>query len=126
MIRLSAYIALVLIFVAPTAHAQSPTLVGTWEGEVTQTGPGSYVGRYPAKIALDGRSGTIEYPSLSCGGEMRFIEMRGSAYAYREIINYGKDRCVQVGLVIVKPTEEGLEWEWSFDSIAKGTLRRSK
>ena len=50
-----------------TASAQAPGLSGSWEGDVTQIGPGTYRGGYPAKMTLSGASGKIDYPSLSHG-----------------------------------------------------------
>ena len=121
------YAACLSLATATAAFAQAPGLSGSWEGEVTQIGPGTYRGGYAAKMTLNGATGNIDYPGLSCGGELRFYERRGQAFAYRERLTYGVERCINAGLVSVTPLDGGaVRWEWSMDSSASGTLQRSK
>ena len=109
-----------------STRVQAQELTGSWDGTVTQYGPGTHRGTYEAKMALDGKTGTIDYPSLGCGGKLVFIELRGSAYAYRERLSYGIDRCVNYGLVTVVRTEGGLQWEWTMDIVGKAVLKPSR
>ena len=125
MIRLIISMAVVCSALAGTASAQTPPPAGSWEGEVVQLGPGTYSGKYPAKIAFEGNAGKIDYPSLSCGGQLQFIEARGFSFAYREVLTYGKDRCIQGGLVTVFRVEGGLQFLWTLDSVATAILKPS-
>jgi hypothetical protein len=92
---------------------------------VVQNGPGDERSEYAAEISLDGEHGTIDYPSLGCGGVLLFVDQRGKASAYRERLTYGVDRCVDYGLVLVVQRGDALQWEWRFDVTAAGTLQGS-
>jgi hypothetical protein len=62
----------------------------------------------------------MEYPSLDCGGTLTFEGTNGNVHLYRERIDYGRDRCLDGGLVGVEPVGTSMRWEWN-GSGAKAT-----
>ena len=120
--------ALAALLAISGASAQS--LAGRWRGPVSQESissltPSSF---YPTVMTLDGTgTGTIDYPTLGCGGSLHFVGTSGSGFAYRERLGYGYKgehrRCVDGGTVIVTPQGDSLHWSWSGSGIlASGVL----
>ena len=62
----------------------------------------------------------MEYPSLDCGGTLTFEGTNGNVHLYRERIAYGRDRCLDSGLVGVEPVGTSMRWQWT-GSGAKAT-----
>src|SRR4026207_836083 len=81
------------------APAGAETLSGQWCGWAVQTGPGDNRTEWSAILILKGPTGSMEYPSLACGGTLTFESTNGSVHLYRERIDYGRDRCLDGGLV---------------------------
>ncbi len=104
-----------------SGHAQ--TLSGQWSGTVHQTGPRNASESYPATMKLNGASGTMDYPSLGCGGSLTFMNKNGNIYYYRENITYGANRCTNGGMVAVQPGGNGVTWAWNLSGMtAAGQL----
>lgn len=87
---------------------------GTWRGTVDQPGYGSY----EVVMTLDSaEGGTIEYPSLNCGGSLSGGG-EGGVYQYRETITYGLvdaegKGCITGGSIRVVLQGDGVFWEWN-------------
>lgn len=116
-----------LVCAAPV-HAVE--LMGQWSGTVYQTPAGSS-SSYPAQMALNGDSGSMDYPSLQCGGQLAFLRQDGNTYYYRETITYGKNKCITGGTISVVPTGNSVQWNWdgSYQGtryLASGTLTGSR
>ena len=105
-------------------------IVGTWKGTVDQSGYGSY----EVTMTLDSAGGgTIEYPSLNCGGSLSGSGS-GGVYQYRETITYGLadsegKGCITGGSIRVVIQGDGAFWEWngsyeSKDYYVSGKLYR--
>ena len=98
---------------AETSLAADP-VVGTWRGTVDQPGYGSY----EVVMTLDSADGgTIEYPSLGCGGSLSG-EGSGGTYQYRETITHGLINsegkgCITGGSIRVVLQGDGVFWEWN-------------
>jgi hypothetical protein len=107
--------------VAFPVQAQDPT--GVWTGTVNQ--PGSRSGSYPMRMTLESaRGGSIDYPSLGCGGTV-FGGCSGGNYTYTEKIEYGRDRCIDGGSIHLVLQGENAFWEWSGSgAYASARLRR--
>ncbi len=91
------------------ATALSP-LIGTWSGMVDQ----SDFGAYPVVMKITSLfGGTIDYPSLSCGGTLK----GGGGKTWLrviETISYGKAYCVDGGAIMMKVTGPNtMRWEWA-------------
>jgi hypothetical protein len=100
---------------------------GEWRGMVYQTGPGNVTASYLAVMALNGISGSMNYPSLQCGGSLVFLNKAENVYFYRENITYGRENCIDGGMVAVKPYGNSVEWVWTAGDISvRGTLTGSQ
>ena len=111
---------LMLVCLLASAPAGAQTLSGQWCGWAVQTGPGDNRTEWSAILILKGPTGSMEYPSLACGGTLTFEGTNGNVHLYRERIDYGRDRCLDGGLVGVEPVGTSMRWEWS-GSGAKAT-----
>ena len=96
---------------AATSHAE--TLAGRWCGIGEQTNPGAEKSYWSANLLLAGREGYMEYPSLDCGGTLTFERSENNVHFYRERITYGRERCLDDGLVAVEQVGASVRWEWT-------------
>ena len=119
---LAAFCLLSIAFLAAPAVGQDPS--GVWTGIVDQ--PGSRAGTYPVRMTLDSASGgSIDYPSLGCGGSLSGGG-GGGDYTYAERITYGRDRCVDGGSIHFVLSGEQAYWEWNGSGyFASAKLRRT-
>jgi hypothetical protein len=101
--------------IAGTAHAQ--TLSGTWCGVGEQTDPDGRKSYWTAHMRLTGPEGRMDYPSLACGGTLTFERTEGAVHFYRERIDYGRERCIDDGLVTVEPVGASIRWEWTGSGV---------
>jgi hypothetical protein len=60
------------------------------------------------RIAQDG--GSIDYPSLSCGGSLTQLSSSGTSAQFQEHITYGD--CVDGGAITVNLVNGKLAWTW--------------
>jgi hypothetical protein len=94
---------------APASAQQE--MFGQWRGVGLQNNPDE---TWPIELTLESDgSGTISYPSLSCGGELSRERTRGGVTFYREHITRGVGRCVDGGLAGVYPHGGRLMWFWT-------------
>jgi hypothetical protein len=104
---------LALLWPLAASPAEAQTLSGQWRGWGVQTGPGDYRSEWSANLSLDGATGHMEYPSLQCGGTLTFERREGNVHVYRERITYGRDGCLDNGLVGVEPVGASMRWQWT-------------
>ena len=104
---------LMLVCLLASTYAEAQTLSGQWCGWAVQTGPGDHRTEWSANLSLKGPTGSMEYPSLDCGGTLTFEGTNGNVHLYRERIDYGRDRCLDGGLVGVEPVGTSMRWEWT-------------
>lgn len=121
-------IALLVLFSAVAAiDSYSRGLGGSWEGNVTQDDPPS---TYPMEMNLYGDVGNINYPSLRCGGNLKFIRSDGKSYWYQENLTFGKDKCIDGGILQMSRHALGDDtyWDWHWvggGATARGVVRGS-
>lgn len=103
------------------AAPPSRSLTGKWRGTVAQDNPAL---TFPVTTELHGANGgTVDYPSLTCGGALEFRGVEGSTFSYTEHITYG--RCVDGGTLKLILKGNSLGWDWSGQGISEaGTLTR--
>jgi hypothetical protein len=94
-------------------QAQAQTLTGHWCGIGEQTNPDGAKSHWTARMRLTGPEGRMDYPSLDCGGTLTFERAEGDIHVYRERITYGRDRCIDDGLVAVEPAGTSVRWDWA-------------
>jgi hypothetical protein len=87
-----------------------------WIGIVKEKGYGLYpVHMSINRVVKDGFSGTIQYPSLKCGGVLRFEGVDKDAYIFTERIQWGKDKCYDGGKVsVARSADDSLVWLWFY------------
>lgn len=96
-----------LLMLVPSVVSQSkqePWLRGTWEGTGYQTDDGS---TWPMKLTItrlknSGRTFSIDYPSLSCGGHWKLLSSNQSKARFREQLSYGQEKCANNGVVLLE------------------------
>jgi hypothetical protein len=100
--------------------------IGEWTGFADQYNGGAW----PMEMTITGgkvgeQIGTINYPSLGCGGELILMEIRINELVLREKITSGW-RCVNNGIIYLGLDGEGLSFYWDHESLkdfrAKGSF----
>jgi hypothetical protein len=121
-------IALLVLFsaVAPI-DSYAAGLGGSWEGQVTQSDPPL---NYPMGMNLYGNAGNINYSSLGCGGNLEFIRTDGTSFWYREHLTFGKDKCIDGGIIQMRRHSPGddttWDWRWEGGGVSvRGLIRGS-
>lgn len=96
------------------ADRQITSPEGNWRGLVNQAGYGSYpVNMRIERLVKGSRCGTIEYPSLRCGGGLTLIEIQGPVYIMKENLSYGN--CIKGGVIHLQKQNDGnLSWTWYY------------
>ncbi len=98
--------------------ARDDSLAGEWSGTVYQIGPGEKTSGYPAKMILNGDSGSMDYHTLQCGGRLTFLNKKGNVYYFRESLTYGRNKCIDDGIVAVEPGENSVQWAWNGSGVS--------
>lgn len=89
-------------------------LLGRWSGEVVEQRSSA---RYPVTMNLNALAvaqfaGSIEYPTLNCGGTLTFLRGSGGEFVFREHIRE-TNRCVDGGTIVTSLTaDDVLKWDW--------------
>jgi hypothetical protein len=91
-------------------RAPDNSLTGTWSGSGHQSGGGQPTSDYPVVMTIAQVGGTIDYPSLACGGSLTELANSGASAKYREQITYGK--CLDGGMIEVNLIGGKLAWTW--------------
>jgi hypothetical protein len=118
---------LITFLLAVTLAAYAEGLGGSWSGNVTQSDTNT---TYAVEMELYGSTGSISYPSLSCGGKLQFLRQDGKTFYYRENITYGKNHCYDGGTIQISPSPLGdvNSWNWRWDGsgvTVRGVLKGS-
>lgn len=102
---------------------------GSWRGTGSQS---DQAGEWSIALTLAGGRpgevvGTIQYPSLACGGDLLLRRSGPGALELRERITFGS--CVDGGLLTLRPLDGGrLGYDWRQENgtlTATGTLSRA-
>ncbi len=100
-------------------------LGGSWEGNVTQSDTSL---TFAMEMILYGNVGSINYPSLGCGGNLEFVKTDGTSYWYKEHLTFGKDKCIDGGSIQMRRNALGDDtyWDWRWEKgnvIVRGVVR---
>jgi hypothetical protein len=119
--------ALIIISLSAVSPLGAQAYAGTWTGTATQ--PGGEITTWSVAMELGASGGRIRFPSLGCGGSLAPAGGGESSPVFRELLEYGQDRCLgglSVRLSAIGPTS--LRWE-EIDGggavLASATLTRS-
>lgn len=122
------FLTLLIMGLSQSANS-TPALFGNWRGSVYQPELGSYI----AQMSLHGTKGTVEYPSLGCGGTVALLNISGNEYRYAQHIIYGNIAsggiCIEDDLITATVQGDSMDFEGSgqFQGrtyTAKGILER--
>ena len=67
--------------------------------------------QYVASLTLNGDTGTMDYPTLECGGDVAFVSRSAAGYVYRETLSHGQG-CLGGGTITVQPSASSVYWRW--------------
>ena len=100
-----------LIFTGEPCRVPVDSLLGTWSGSAHQSGGGLPSSDYQVVMYITHGGGSIDYPSLSCGGSLTERSESGTSAEFREHITYGK--CLDGGTISVNLVNGKLAWTWT-------------
>ena len=108
------WVLLTVLFVNLQVFSQiDNTLIGTWNGELIQTGFEPYaINLSITNLVIGESSGLTNYPSLPCLGEHTFIENTNEIHVFSEIILSGD--CVSGEMEIYKLSEDTIQLNWRY------------
>ncbi|HXI25542.1 MAG TPA: hypothetical protein VNG71_16875 [Pyrinomonadaceae bacterium] len=95
-------LAFIILTVSTTAAAQTKShswIRGVWDGTGYQVDDKS---TWPMTLIARGRTFSINYPSLSCGGHWKLISINSSRARFREVLDHGQDKCADKGSVLIQ------------------------
>ena len=115
-------VALWLVIMATAVSAQTKSVSwirGTWEGTGYQMDDKS---TWSMLLKAQGRRFSIDYPSLSCGGQWKLISISPSRARFSERLDHGQDKCADRGIVTVQRiTRNQLMFFYSYQGEKKVT-----
>jgi S1-C subfamily serine protease len=115
----------------PSAAFLPPAFVGSWEGFGTQSNSSE---GWSMQVMLEGGPvgeiiGSVEYPSLGCGGWLTLERVAQEAIVVSEALTFGLDVCTDVGIITFSLAADGsLRFDWSSpaaDYVSTGFLHPS-
>jgi len=116
----------ILLFTACSANISESGFDGIWEGAGIQDDNSSWT----IKVTIVGDQYSIDYPSLSCGGQLVLLSSNSNEMEFKEKLTYGKSNCIDNGkTVIVKAGNNSAQFLWYYPDGRKGatgTLTRKK
>lgn len=108
---------------APTPPA-SGSCVGRWVG----WGRGSSGEPWSIDMVVTSGSGascgTIEYPSLGCGGYLRACSTTRGELRIVEFYTHNPGTCAPAGTIVARCTGDTMQWRWDGYETVTTTLRR--
>ena len=103
--------AVVLSLPSQAADKKAPDLLGNWTGRGIQFEDGQKAqGQFSAwdiSVTFGPSSVTIGYPTLNCGGVWKQEQSLTHGTYYRETITFGLENCIDQGLVVTSPMDDG-------------------
>src|ERR1043165_436488 len=85
-----------------TAAAQTKSrswIRGVWDGTGYQLDDKS---TWAMTLIARGRTFSINYPSLNCGGHWKLISIDASRARFREVLDHGQEKCADKGNVLIR------------------------
>ena len=111
-------------------YAPYAALAGSWSGDVEQPGADAYSATVVFESSADVGEviAAVEYPELSCGGDLLRSPESGSTLRLVEDISYGLDTCAD-GVELEADHDPdadtlSVRYYWDGDEVAWATLSR--
>lgn len=96
--------------------------VGRWQGWGRGQGPAWSIDLNIT--SADARCGTIEYPSLGCGGYLIECVVRDGRVHAVEVYTHNPGTCAPAGTIDGECTATSMEWVWRGFEIVRTRLHR--
>jgi len=104
--------------------APGASCLGRWQG-TGRGGSGSPWSIDMVVTAEQGaRCGTIEYPSLGCGGYLVGCRRRGDVVTWTEVYTHNPGTCAPAGRIEGRCDAEHMRWTWTAMETVRSQLRR--
>ncbi len=71
------------------------------------------------------RCGTIEYPSLRCGGYLTNCHRRGEVVTWTEVYTHNPGTCAPAGRIDARCEPDLMRWTWTGQEVVSSTLHRA-
>jgi len=72
------------------------------------------------------RCGTIEYPSLRCGGYLVNCHRDGDTVTWTEVYTHNPGACAPAGVVVGRCTGATMGWTWTGQEVVHTALQRAE
>jgi hypothetical protein len=106
------------------APAPASSCLGRWQGTGGNGGePWSIDMRVTAEEGA--RCGTIEYPSLRCGGHLVDCHRRGDVVTWTEVYTHNPGTCAPAGRIDARCEADLMRWTWTGQEVVRAMLRRA-
>jgi hypothetical protein len=100
--------------------------LGRWVG----TGRGSSGAAWSIDMRVTAeraaRCGTIEYPSLGCGGYLADCRRVGDVVTWREVYTHNPGTCAPAGSIEGRCDGDTMRWRWTGAEVVRTRLRRAE
>jgi hypothetical protein len=101
------------IFQNRKCTVSAETLEGTWRGSGHQTPAGDAGSDFTIVMVISKNGGSIDYPSLGCGGTLTRLSAGDRSAQFRESLTRGAGKCVDGGNISVNLFRGKLSWTWT-------------
>lgn len=107
-----------------TLPAGASACLGTWEGSAVQDGERWTIAMVVTSTS-GSRCGTIDYPSLGCGGDLLGCSARGARVHFRERYDRNPGTCAPAGTIEASCRGNSMVWVWRGSGMTiRTTLER--
>ena len=112
----------------PVVPAPTPPVSGSGVGRGVGWGRGSSGAPWSIDMVVTSGSGsscgTIEYPSLGCGGYLRACSTTRGELRIVEYYTHNPGTCAPAGTIVARCTGDTMQWRWDGMETVTTTLRR--
>lgn len=111
---------------SPPRPAPSPgaSCLGRWQGSGTGSSGLPWSIDMVVTAEQGARCGTIEYPSLGCGGYLVGCSRRGDVVTWTEVYTHNPGTCAPAGSIEGRCDADRMSWTWTGMEVVRSRLRR--
>jgi hypothetical protein len=120
------FVSAVLFALICASQASAQSISGTWTGSGHETHTDGKSQDYAIVMVIGAGGGSIDYPSLGCGGRVSQRSGDATSAQYIESITRGRDHCIDGGSITVNLVNGKLAWTWTGEGVnVTAILQRS-
>lgn len=102
-----------------------PSCLGRWQGASRGSAGPPWTIDMLVTAEEGPRCGTIEYPSLGCGGYLVDCHRRGDVVTWTEVYTHNPGTCAPAGRIDARCEPDSMSWTWTGQEVTSTTLRRA-